>query len=321
MSHASRHSAKELAQLALPRLHRESTLLAETLRRAATLPSALQRSDEPAPDDAVGEAKSELGSGFLQSLARGLAVMEALEHAHGDGLPVTAVAQMTGLPRTTARRCLVTLEHQGYAEHTDGRFRLLPRVLELGHARVAALSFTDLVTPHLRTLVDRVQESASVTVLDGTDILYVARVATVRIMAVRIALGTRFPAYATAMGRVLLAGLDPDRRESALASSDLRACTRHTVTSPARLRTLVAAAAEQGHAAVDEELEEGLRSVAVPIRDADGSVIAALNIARHTDGTSLQETSEHLLPALREAAHAIEGDLHTLTRFSTLNIP
>ncbi|MFJ9818482.1 IclR family transcriptional regulator C-terminal domain-containing protein [Streptomyces sp. NPDC101151] len=321
VSHASRHSAKDLAQLALPRLRREATALARLLGQGAARPPALHRDVEPESDDAVGEAKSELGSGFLQSLARGLAVMEALESAHGDGLPVATVAQLTGLPRTTARRCLVTLEQQGYAEHTDGHFRPLPRVLELGQARVAAMSFTDLVTPHLRTLVDRVQESASVTVLDGTDILYAARVPTVRIMAVHIAMGTRFPAYATAMGRVLLSGLDAHRRDSVLAASELTAYTQHTVTSPTRLRTLLAAVAEQGYAAIDEELEEGLRSVAVPIRDGDGNVIAALNVAQHSDGTSLREASEHLLPALREAAHAIEGDLHNVTRFSTLHIP
>ncbi|MFF2511789.1 IclR family transcriptional regulator C-terminal domain-containing protein [Streptomyces sp. NPDC058086] len=321
VSHVSRHSAQELADIALPRLHHESAVLARLFRQHATQSRAGREHMVPWPAHTVGEAKSELGSGFLQSLARGLAVLEAFEAASGDGLPVSAIAQITGLPRTTVRRCLVALEQQGYAEHSDGLFRLLPRVLELGHSRIAALSFSDLLTPHLHALVDRVQESASVTVLDDTSILYVARVPTVRIMTVHIALGTRFPAYTTAMGRVLLSGLPAAERDTIIAASQPRAFTRHTVTSPARLRTLITAASQQGYAAIDQELEEGLRSVAVPIKDADGNVIAALNVAQHSGGTPLQETSDQLLPALRDSARAIENDLHTMTRFSALPIP
>lgn len=321
VSHVSRHSAQELADIALPRLQRESAVLARLFRQDATQSRAGREHTVPWPAHAVGEAKNELGSGFLQSLARGLAVLEALEAASGDGLPVSAVAQITGLPRTTVRRCLVALEQQGYAEHGNGLFRLLPRVLELGHSRIAAVSFSDLLTPHLHALVDRVQESASVTVLDDTSILYVARVSTVRIMTVHIALGTRFPAYATAMGRVLLSGLPDAERDRIIAASQPRAFTQHTITSAARLRTLVAVAAEQGHAAIDQELEAGLRSVAVPIKDADGNVIAALNVAQHSGDIPLQETSDQLLPALKDSARAIESDLHTVTRFSALRIP
>ncbi|MGW1053654.1 IclR family transcriptional regulator domain-containing protein [Streptomyces sp. NPDC002521] len=319
VSHVSRRSAKELARIAVPRLRRESTALARLLAPATTQPP--RQRTQGRTGDALGQTKSELGAEFLQSLARGLAVLEALDGASGDGLPVAALAQLTGLPRTTVRRSLLTLEHLGYAEHDEGLFRPLPRIFELGHPRVAAGSFTDLVTPHLRALVDRVQESASVAVLEGSDILYVARVSTVRIMTVHIALGTRFPAYATAMGRVLVSGLDPAGQERVLAASELRAYTGHTVTSPARLRTLFTAAADQGYAAVDEELEEGVRSVAVPIRDSDGNVVAAVNVAQHSGGTSLSEAGERLLPALREAARAIESDLHTVTRFGTLHIP
>ncbi|GHI03484.1 hypothetical protein AQI88_00295 [Streptomyces cellostaticus] len=320
VSHVSRRSAKELARIAVPRLRRESTVLARLLAPGTAQPPPRQRT-QGKTGDAVGQAKSELGAEFLQSLARGLAVLEALDGASGDGLPVAALAQLTGLPRTTVRRCLLTLEHLGYAEHREGLFRPLPRIFELGHPRIAAGSFTDLVTPHLRALVDRVQESASVAVLEGGDIRYVARVSTVRIMTVHIALGTRFPAYATALGRALVSGLDPAGQERVLAASELRAYTGHTVTSPARLRTLFTAAADQGYAAVDEELEEGVRSVAVPIRDGDGNVVAAVNVAQHSDGTSLSEASERLLPALRETAQAIESDLHTVTRFGTLLIP
>ncbi|MGW0280183.1 IclR family transcriptional regulator domain-containing protein, partial [Streptomyces sp. NPDC003006] len=178
--------------------------------------------DPPQPSDPLA-AKEELGPGFLQSLARGLAVLRALGDARGDGLPLTALAAATGLPRATARRCLRTLELAGYAAHDGRLYRPLPRILELGHAALSRLTFAELAEPHLRELADRVHQSASVTVLDGTDILYVARAATVRVMSVHITVGTRFPAYPTAMGRVLLAGLPEAERERLLKASEPRA--------------------------------------------------------------------------------------------------
>ncbi|MFF2846640.1 IclR family transcriptional regulator C-terminal domain-containing protein [Streptomyces sp. NPDC058001] len=266
------------------------------------------------------DAKGELGPEFLQSLARGLAVLRALGAARGDGVPLTALAEATGLPRATARRCLLTLEQEGYATHTGRLFRPLPRVLELGYARLSRLSFAELAEPHLRDLVEEVHESASVTVLDGTDIRYVARVPTVRVMSVHIAPGTRFPAYATAMGRVLLAGLPDERRAALLAASDPRPLTRHTVTSPEALARTVETTARQGYATIDEELEEGLRSVAVPLRDARGRVVAALNVAQHSGTTPLATTRDRLLPALRRTAAAIEHDVHTASRFSEFGV-
>ncbi|MGW6026370.1 IclR family transcriptional regulator domain-containing protein [Streptomyces sp. NPDC055099] len=318
VSHTSRHTARGLAELVLPRLREEAAYLESLPAAAPPYTETELTADQPL--DTV-DAKAELGPGFLQSLARGLAVLRALGRAHGEGLPLTAIAAATGLPRATARRCLHTLEVEGYAAHDGRLYRPLPRILELGYARLSRLGFADIAEPHLRQLTDRVHQSASVTVLDGTDILYVARAATVRVMSVYITLGTRFPAYPTAMGRVLLAGLPPEDRERLLKADPPRPLTRRTVTDPAALHGILERAAADGHATADEELEEGLRSVAVPVKDAEGRVIAALNVAQHAGTAPLEETVEALLPALRETAAAIEADLHTAARFNGALMP
>ncbi|MEV8319495.1 IclR family transcriptional regulator C-terminal domain-containing protein [Streptomyces sp. NPDC059900] len=325
VSHTSRHTAQGLAELVLPRLRAEAAHL-ESLP-AAQLPddhadvTAPHTDGETLPYEQPSEAKAELGPGYLQSLARGLAVLRALGGARGDGLPLTAIAAATGLPRATARRCLHTLALEGYAAHDGRLYRPLPRILELGHARLSGLGFADIAEPHLRQLTARVHQSASVTVLDGTDILYVARAATTRVMSVYITLGTRFPAYPTAMGRVLLAGLSQEDRARLLKAAPPRALTRHTVTDPAALKRLFDRAAADGYATADEELEEGLRSVAVPLKDARGRVVAALNVAQHAGTAPLDETVGALLPALRGTAAAIEADLHTAARFNGVPMP
>ncbi|WP_344523269.1 IclR family transcriptional regulator domain-containing protein, partial [Streptomyces rectiviolaceus] len=318
VSHTSRHTARGLAELVLPRLREEAELLEELPTAQAAYGEAELMADQ-GPDTA--DAKAELGPDFLQSLARGLTVLRALGPARGDGLPLTAVAAATGLPRATARRCLHTLELQGYAAHDGRLYRPLPRVLELGYARLSRLGFADIAEPHLRRLTGRVHQSASVTVLDGTDILYVARAATVRVMSVYITLGTRFPAYPTAMGRVLLAGLPKRDRARLLKAAPPKPLTRRTVTDPADLNRVIDRAAAEGYATADEELEEGLRSVAVPLKDAEGRVVAALNVAQHAGTAPLGETIDALLPVLRETAAAIETDLHTAARFNSVRMP
>ncbi|MGW7270172.1 IclR family transcriptional regulator domain-containing protein [Streptomyces sp. NPDC054864] len=318
VSHTSRHTARGLAELVLPRLRAEAAYL-ESLP-PATSPYEESELTPGQPLDAVG-AKAELGPGFLQSLARGLGVLRALGRARGEGLPLTAIAAATGLPRATARRCLYTLELEGYAAHDGRLYRPLPRILELGYARLSRLGFADIAEPHLRQLTGRVHQSASVTVLDGTDILYVARAATVRVMSVHITLGTRFPAHPTAMGRVLLAGLPREDRARLLKAAPPRPLTHRTVTDPTALHHILDRAAADGHATADEELEEGLRSVAVPIEDAQGRVVAALNVAQHAGTAPLDETVRALLPALRETAAAIEADLHTAARFNSALMP
>ncbi|MEU1120221.1 IclR family transcriptional regulator C-terminal domain-containing protein [Streptomyces sp. NPDC005879] len=317
VSHTSRHTADGLADAMLPRLRAEAARLAR-LSAAPPPPPAEESARTPATDAVA--AKADLGPGFLQSLARGLAVLRALGEARGEGLALTALAAATELPRATARRCLHTLERAGYAAHDGRLYRPLPRILELGHAPLSGLTFAEIAEPHLRSLTDRVRQSASVTVLDGTDIRYVARAAAARVMSVHITVGTRFPAYATAMGRVLLAGLPGPERARLLAAAPPRALTARTVTETGALARLLDRAAADGHATADQELEEGLRSVAVPVRDARGRVVAALNVAQHAGSGPLAEARDALLPVLRETAAAIETDLHTAARFNAVRL-
>ncbi|WP_328814672.1 IclR family transcriptional regulator domain-containing protein [Nonomuraea cypriaca] len=253
--------------------------------------------------DASPAAKKELGAGYLQSLARGLAVLVAL--GRPGGATLAGAARATGLPRATARRAVQTLERLGYVAADGPRFVLLPKVLELGYAHLSGRTFRAVVQPHLADLVARVHESASVAVLSGDDIVYLARVPTRRIMSVDITVGTRFPAYATAMGRVLLAGL-PDEPQNGIVSPPL---TSHTITSPAELRAAVRQAAADGYAVVDQELEEGVRSIAVPVHDRAGRVIAAVNVATHASRATPADLRADVLPALREAAARMEADL------------
>ncbi|WP_107451029.1 IclR family transcriptional regulator domain-containing protein [Streptomyces sp. RTd22] len=324
VSHTSRHDVASLRAAVLGPLRAEIPAMEAALAAPPVRRRPPEEGHGPAAtggtEDPARAAKRELGAGYLQSLARGLTVLRALgtpgEEDGGarHGRTLTAVAETTGLPRATARRSLLTLVELGYAEYAaaDGRaFRPLPRVLELGYAPLGDRSFTELAQPHMRELVRTVHESASLAVLDGHDIRYVARVPTVRIMSVNITIGTRFPAYATSMGRVLLAGLDPGQRAAYLAGLDPTPLTRHTVTAVPELARVLERTGRDGYALVDEELEEGLRSLAVPVRGADRQVVAALNIATHAGRGSAAAAVEELLPALRTAAARIEADLAT----------
>jgi IclR family pca regulon transcriptional regulator len=187
---------------------------------------------------------------------------------------------------------------------------LTPRVLELGYAYLSSLTLPEVAQPHLERLVEQVHESSSVSVLDGDDVVYVARVPTRRIMSVTISVGTRFPAYATSMGRVLLAGAPDEQVDATLARADLRKLTARTITSVDALREAIEQVRRDGHALVDEELETGLRSIAVPIRDARGAVVAAVNLSTQASRTTVADMRRRLLPPLRTTAAAIERDLH-----------
>ncbi|QMW68197.1 helix-turn-helix domain-containing protein [Mumia sp. ZJ1417] len=244
----------------------------------------------------------------VQSLQRGLAVIRAFDADHAR-MTLSEVAKQTGLTRATARRFLHTLVDLGYTD-TDGReFWLRPRVLELGYAYLSSISLPEIATPHLKRLTDEVNESSSVSMLDGSEIVYVARVPTRRLMTVAISVGTRFPAYATSMGRVLLAGLDRDERARVLDTGDLVALTPSTITSRPALDEVLDEVAAQGWALVDQELEVGLRSIAAPIRDAGGAVIAAANISMSATQGTVAEAQERLLPPLLETASQIGRDL------------
>ena len=307
VSHTSRHSVASLRDHALDELRATAQEMEAALARTA--PDDTSVEPTPGRGKTNDASKRELGPHFLRSLARGLDVLTALGARRG-GMMLSAVAEAAVLPRATARRALLTLRGEGYVE-ADGRlFRPLPRVLELGYARLSGMGVDELAHPHLARLADRVRESASVAVLAGSDISYVARVAPRRIMQVNITVGTRFPAYATSMGRVLLADLPEAERAARIAASPPRPLTRFTVTDPARLARILEGVARDGYALVDQELEEGLRSIAAPVRDARGRVVAAVNVSTHAGRDEQPDRARaQILPALLEAAARISADL------------
>jgi IclR family pca regulon transcriptional regulator len=245
---------------------------------------------------------------FVQSLERGLAVIRAFGTDRAR-MTLSEVAREAELSRASARRFLHTLVELGYVV-TDGReFALRPQVLELGYAYLSSLSLPEVAQPHLEQLAEDVGESSSVAVLDGTDIVYVARVATRRIMSAAIQVGTRFPAAATSMGRALLAHVPDGERETVLADATLAALTPRTITDKGLLRAELDTVREQGWALVDQELEEGLRSIAAPLCDTAGRVVAAVNVSAPVRRGPVEEMVGEFLPPLLSAARAIEADL------------
>ena len=247
-------------------------------------------------------------SDFVQSLERGLAVIRAFDAEHRE-LALSDVARATGLTRASARRFLLTLVKLGYVHFADGRFSLRPRVLELGYAYLSSLTLPEVAQPHMEALVAKVNESSSISVLDDLEVVYVVRVPTRRIMSITLSVGTRLPAYATSMGRVLLAHLPEDELEERIDRIEIRPLTARTVTNKDDLRVILAATRKQGYAATDQELEEGLRSLAVPIRDSSENVIAALNVSVHASRASMAVLRRDFLPFARQAVAGIQADL------------
>ena len=247
-------------------------------------------------------------SDFVRSLARGLDVIKAFGPERPQ-MTLSEVARATGLTRAAARRFLLTLTELGYVRNDGREFSLRPKVLELGYAYLAGLSLNEVAAPHVEDLVAQTRESSSVAVLDGEEIVYVVRVPTKRIMAASISVGTRFPAYATSMGRVLLAHLPDEQLEAYLKNACLQRITKRTVTDPERLKELLRNVRAQGYAMTDQELEEGLRSAAVPLRDASGTVVAAMNISTHASRVNMEDLRRNLVPQLVAAARLIETDL------------
>ena len=245
---------------------------------------------------------------FVRSFERGLAVIRSFDADH-PARTLSEVARACGLTRAAARRLLLTLVDLGYVHCDDRHFRLTPRVLELGYAYLAGLTLPQIAQPHLEQLVAQVRESSSLCVLDGDDIVYVARVPTRRIMSATITVGTRFPAYVTSVGRVMLADLPDGELDARLDRAELRPLTARTILTPGALRAELDRVRRQGYALVDQELEEGLRSVAAPVRDRGGAVAAGVNIAVHAGRTSLAAVRRDLLPPLLAAVERIEADL------------
>ncbi|MGM0928646.1 MAG: IclR family transcriptional regulator domain-containing protein [Actinomycetota bacterium] len=252
------------------------------------------------------------GDQFVQSLARGLTVIRAFD-ADNVTMTLSEVSKRTGLTRATARRFLHTLVDLGYVR-TDGRvFELTALVLQLGYSYLAGQSLPQLVQPLLEELSAELHESTSASILDGDEIVYIARIHTRRIMTVGIMVGTRFPAYSTSMGRVLLAGLPIEELEERLASTTLKQLTPRTIADPVKLRAELDTVRNQGWSLVDQELEIGLRSVAVPVLHPDGSVAAALNMSMQAslaDGSrDVDAVVAEALPKLRAASAKITDAL------------
>jgi IclR family transcriptional regulator, pca regulon regulatory protein len=244
------------------------------------------------------------GDSYVQSFARGLEVIRSFD-SQAPQQTLTEVAERSGLTRAGARRILLTLQTLGYVQ-TDGRlYRLTPRILDLGFAYLSSMPIWNLAEPVMEQLVAQVKESCSAAVLDATDIVYVMRVPTHKIMSITLGVGSRLPAYCTSMGRVLLADLPEDELVARLEASDRRALTRHTLTDVDALVAKVAQARRQGWCIANQELEEGLISVAVPVTNRAGRTVAALNISGQANRTSAKAMQETLLPALQASARTI----------------
>lgn len=237
---------------------------------------------------------------FVNGLAKGLAVVEAFD-AGREKLAIADVSRITGLDRATARRCLLTLAELGYA-HYDGKFfTLTQKTLRLGHSYLTATPLPRLVQPVLERLSETAGESASVSVLEGTEIIYVARASQKRVMSINLNPGSRLPAYCSSMGRVLLAALPRGEAEKVLRASTLVANTAFTRTDVAELMAELERVRAQGYAVIDQELEVGLRSIAVPLFNASGKVVAALNFGAQAGRVSVAEMQARLLPLMRVA--------------------
>jgi IclR family pca regulon transcriptional regulator len=241
---------------------------------------------------------------FMTSLARGLAVLQAFSDQRRS-LTMAQISHKTGIPRASVRRCLHTLMELGYAGVDGNQFALKPKVLTLGYSYLSSTPLTVSAHPYLNQVSRTLSESCSLAVLQDDEVLYVGRSATSRIMSVSLTTGSRLPAYCTSLGRVLLAHLPADQLDAYLERVPLKAMTDRTVVSEARLREILAEVRQQGYAMIEEELEVGLRSIAVPVRGASGSVIAALNVGAHAARVSSRKMTEEFLPVLLKGAQEL----------------
>jgi IclR family pca regulon transcriptional regulator len=252
-------------------------------------------------------ARRDTSPDFIEALARGLDVIRVFQPRQ-PVMSLAAVAGASGLARPTVRRILLTLEQLGYVRAADGGFELTPRVLELGMAYIRSRNLWDVARPHMEGLVAQTHESSSIAQLDGSDIVYVARVAVPKIIALAVTIGTRFPAMPTSLGKVLLAALPPEEAERVLAEPSRSGITPAWQPSPQERATELREVRARGWSLTDEQLAAGIRSVAAPLRDGSGRVIAALNVTVHAAETPLEVLTGQYLPLLLTAAGAISAD-------------
>jgi len=241
---------------------------------------------------------------FIQSLERGLAVINSFSKER-PAQTLSEVAQLTGLTRATVRRVLLTLAELGYV-HQNGRlFSLMTKVLDLGYSFLSSFHVLELAQGPMERLVEQVKESSSLSILDGSEIVYVARVPTTRIMTISLALGSRLPAYPTSMGRVLLSGRPDSEIDEYIARTSFEPLTSYTVTDKEKFRAILLKTRDQGYALVDQELEEGVRSLAAPIHNVRGEVMAAMNVSCHATRAGMTRLLEEFLPRLLATAEEV----------------
>ena len=278
--------------------------------RAASKKQIHARPPSTSPDDASPTPSAQIdalsgGPNFMTSLARGLAVIQAFSQQRRE-LTISQLSNKTGFSRAAVRRCLYTLTRLGFAGSDDSRhFFLRPRVLALGHSYISSMPLASAAQSVLEQVSHLLHESCSIATLDGLDIIYVARANVTRIMSVHLGVGSRLPAFCTSMGRVLLADLPPEELESYLARVEFTRYTQRTVTTLDKLRQVLTLVRRNGYSIVDQELELGLRSMAVPIQNPSGKGVAALNVGTHAQRVSIQDMQTKFLPHLQAAAQEL----------------
>lgn len=245
---------------------------------------------------------------YIQSLERGLKVLQSFSQQN-PAMTVSEMAKGTGLSRPTVRRILLTLEHLGFAESRNGLYSLTPRALSLGYAYLSSNNVWSIAHPFMQDFVDKTGESCSISILDDMDVLYVARVSTKRIMSINLDVGSRLPTYATSMGHVLLANLPEEELDRYLEKVGFEKFTDKTITDREKMKEVLNDVRQKNWGGVDQQLEEGLRSIAVPIRNRNGRVIAAMNCSAHAGRITKTVLREEFLPLLQECAEKIRQAL------------
>jgi IclR family transcriptional regulator, pca regulon regulatory protein len=282
---------------------RSLSISAPAERRAVALPTPNAEEASSAPSAPLDAFRGD--PNFMTSLARGLSVIQAFSQKKRQ-LTISQVSGKTGLSRAAVRRCLYTLARLGFAGSDDGRhFYLGPRILALGYSYIASMPLATAAQPMLERLSHELHESCSISTLDRSDIIYVARANVTRIMSIDLGVGSRLPAFCTSMGRILLASLPAEDLEDYLRQTELKQFTERTITSVEKLRQVLRLISRNGYAIVDQELEPGLRSMAVPIQNPSGKIVAALNVGAHAHRVSIQEMQSKFLPRLRAAAQEL----------------
>jgi IclR family pca regulon transcriptional regulator len=273
-------------------------------RRAVSVATAA--SSEETANASLANINSFTGDpNFMTSLARGLTVIQAFTQKKRQ-LTISQLSGKTGLSRAAVRRCLYTLAKLGFAGSDDGRhFYLGPRILALGYSYIASMPLATAAQPVLERVSHELHESCSISTLDRSDIIYVARANVTRIMSIDLGVGSRLPAFCTSMGRVLLATLPAEALDTYLTQTELKRFTERTITSAEKLKQVLRLVSRNGYSIVDQELELGLRSMAVPIQNPNGKIVAALNVGAHAQRVSIQEMQTKFLPRLRAAAQEL----------------